>query len=221
MNYFDSTSWIYIVISYLVLLALSLPIFCVWLGMQWLLVPFIPVFPIVIYVSFYIQRMIRKNLLTEKVKQNINSRTVVLVTNFKWYEIDFHINASPTHYEIKELVKYLINFKEDFSFYLKPTREDIEKVMADKKVREVYFVGHGNSSEFQINNTDSLKYKEFDDEKYFKDFVHQIHCGTKYGKPLRHYTVPKNNWRYCFFVRKTTNERVITNYFKKLNKQFN
>lgn len=213
-NHFNFSYWLLIILFYLFLLAISLLIFSVWLDIQRILVPFVPLFPLVILASIDMQKIIRKNLVKEGVKQNVHSRTVVLATNFKWYEIDYYLNTSPTHNDVKELVKYLVQSKKDFSFYLKPSRKDIEDVMSDKKVREVYFLGHGNSWKFQINTMDLLKYKEFDDKKYYKDFVHQVHCGTKYGKPLRCYVVPKKNWKKCFFVREKIAEKYIVEYFR-------
>jgi hypothetical protein len=214
LNYYNSSDWISIVLSYFVLLAASLLIFCIWLEMQWFTIPFIPVFPLVVWVSSSVQRKIKKNLREKFVKQNIHSHIVVFVTNFSWYNVEYYLNTSPTHRSVAVIIEYLISLDNDFSFYLKPGRKDIESVMFDKNVREVYFLGHGNSREFQINATDSLKYKDFDNKKYFKDFVHQVHCGTKYGKPLRYYVVPKKNWKKCFFVRKTIAEKDILKYYK-------
>lgn len=206
--------WWLIIIFYLLALSCSLLIFCVWLEMQWFVVPFIPLFPLVIWASFSVQGKIKKILKKNLIKQNVFSKTVVIVTNFDWYNIEFYINTSPTHTDVLWMVKYLLKFRKEFSFYLKPTREDIENIMSDKKVREVYFLGHGNSSEFQISAVDSLEYKEFNNRKFSKNFVHQIHCGTKYGKPLRYYVVPKKNWGRCFFVRKEIAEKEIVGYFK-------
>lgn len=217
LSYFNY--WWLILIIYLIALFFSLLIFCFWLEMQWFIIPFIPVFPLVVWVSLSIQGKIKKILKKNIVKQNVLSKTVVIVTNFNWYDIEFYINTSPTHTDVFWVVKYLLKFRKDFSFYLKPTREDIENIMSDKKVREVYFLGHGNSSEFQMNAIESLKYKEFNNRKFFKDFVHQVHCGTKYGKPLRYYVVSKKNWGRCFFVRKPIAEKYIVEYFKnKINK---
>lgn len=218
--YFVNSHWHFsdlfkIFCLYFVLLAISFLIFYTWLGMQWFLIPFIPIFIIVFYLFYFIQRKIRKCLLKNGVKQNVRLCTVVIVTNFNWYNIEYYINASPTYNDVKIIVEYLLKYRKDFSFYLKPSKEDIDKVMSDSKVREVYFLGHGNSDKFQINVNEVLEYKNFNDKKYYKDFVHQVHCGSKNGRPLRYYIVPKKNWRKCFFFRKGINEEFIVNYFKR------
>ena len=212
--FYCSHFWWLALIFYLLALSSSLLLFCVWLEMQWFVVPFIPLFPLVIWVSFSTQKNIKNILKNNRVKQNIPTKTVVIVTNFNWYDIDFYINTSPTHNDVIWLVKYLLEFRKDFSFYLRPTKKDVETIMSNKKVREVYFLGHGSSSEFQISVTESINYKDFNNKKYFKDFVHQVHCGDKYGKPLRYYVVPKKNWKRCFFVRKKIAEKEIVEYFK-------
>ena len=67
-------------------------------------------------------------------------------------------------------------------------------------VREVYFVGHGGTDFFRLGTEEVLCYCRFNDrEKYGKDLVHQVHCGTASGKSLREYVVPEENWPKSFF----------------------
>ena len=209
-------NWPLSIAAYIFLLCISLLIFWYLLGFQYLLIPFVPILPILIIFSHWTLFDREKFLRKEKISQNVPRNTVVLFTHFDWFNIDYYINQTTTINDVKTIVKYLVKTKKEFSFYLKPTREIIEEVMLNKKVRQVYFVGHGSSDKFQIDASESLKYKEFNNKRYFKDFVHQIHCGTKYGKPLRKYVVSKDNWKKCFFVRKLITEKEIVAYFRNI-----
>ena len=122
--------------------------------------------------------------------------------------------------EIKPIVKYLKLINRDFSFYINVDFEDVEKIMSNKEIREVYFVGHGNSHVFELNTDNSLYYCDFNDEKYEKDFVHQIHCGTPDGKSLIDYVVPDKNKSKCFLIRKSIRTFDIKKEFKRRIKEF-
>lgn len=71
----------------------------------------------------------------------------------------------------------------------------------------------------QINTEDYLYYCDFNDpQKYGKEFIHQIHCGTPDGKSLIDYVVPKENQNKCFLFRKPINSFDIQKEFKKRTK---
>ncbi len=88
--------------------------------------------------------------------------------------------------------------------------------MVDKDIKEVYFVGHGDSHSFKLKGDKVLYYCDFNDPvKYGKEFVHQVHCGTSYGKSLIDYVVPKENRAKCFFFGKQINSNDIEKEFKR------
>lgn len=130
-----------------------------------------------------------------------------------WVKPNFFIN------EIAVLVKYLKTKKQDFSFYPSATLKDIEEIMRNKSIKEVYFFGHGSSHVFQLGTDDILYYCEFNDKRYGKEFVHQVHCGTKDGKSLVDYVVPEENKNGCFLIRKSISGPDIVKEFKKKIKE--
>ena len=213
VNYCNLTDWLYIIYAYILLLLLSIIIFHCICNFQIYIIPFIPIFPLVFYVSRSVSGDIKEYLNKKKINQDTHKSTVIIITHFNWYNLDYYINSPITLNSIKAIVEYLEKTKKVFSFYLKASRNDIENIMIDKKVNEVYFVGHGESDKFQINVESSIKYIEFNKKKYSKDYVHQIHCGSKKGVPLRYYVVPKSNWKLCYFRRETIREKIIVKYF--------
>ena len=58
----------------------------------------------------------------------------------------------------------------------------------------------GGTHFFRLSAEEILCYCAFNDSvKYAKNFVHQVHCGTSYGKSLIDYVVPEENRKKCFF----------------------
>jgi hypothetical protein len=91
--------------------------------------------------------------------------------------------------------------------------------MSNKRIKEVYFFGHGDSHVFQLNTDQFLYYCEFNNrEKYGKDFVHQVHCGDPYGKRLIDYVVSEENRVKCFFFNEPIDYFDIRKEFKKRTK---
>ena len=90
--------------------------------------------------------------------------------------------------------------------------------MSDKNIKEVYFFGHGSSHVFQLNTDDILYYCDYNNNKYGKEYVHQVHCGTKDGKSLVDYVVPEENKKGCFLIRKSINGFDIVKEFKRKTK---
>lgn len=151
-------------------------------------------------------------------KQNMPAEAVIVLGRYDWYKLDAWLRHNFLRSEIKSLIKYLQAKKQDFSFYPDANLNDIEKIMADKMIKEVYFVGHGDSHTFQLNTDDYLYYCDFNDSKYSKEFVHQVHCGTPDGKSLVDYVVSKENRPRCFFFRKSINSFDIEKEFKRRTK---
>lgn len=151
--------------------------------------------------------------------QNIPAETVVILGRSDWFKLDAWLRHNFLKSELKSLVKLLQSKRQKFSFYTKANYKDIEKVMADKNIKEVYFFGHGDSHIFQLNTEEVLYYCDFNDpKKYGKEFVHQIHCGDPDGKSLIDYVVPKENRAKCFFFRKPIHSDDIKNELERRTK---
>jgi hypothetical protein len=110
--------------------------------------------------------------------------------------------------------------EQDFSFYPDADFNDVEKIMSDKTIKEVYFLGHGDSHSFKLNTDEILYYCDFNDPKYSKEFVHQVHCGTPHGKSLIDYVVPEKNRNKCFLFRKPIDSLDVKKEFKKKMNEF-
>jgi len=152
-------------------------------------------------------------------KQNVPAEVVIILGQSDFFKLEAWVKPNFLKSEIVGLVKYLKAKNQDFSFYTKASLKDVEKIMSDKIIKEVYFFGHGDSHTFQLNTDEILYYCEFNDlEKYGKDFVHQVHCGTPYGKSLIDYVVPKENRSRCFLFRKTIRSADIEKEFKRMTK---
>ena len=183
-----------------------------YFGRQFLYIFVAPLMAITIpIIQFFIKRYIKQ------FKQNVPAEVVIILGHSDWTKLEAWVKPNSTVSELKFLVKYLRTKKQDFSFYPRASMEDVERIMADNKVREVYFFGHGSSHVFQLNTDDILYYCEFNNPKYGKDFVHQVHCGTPDGKSLVDYVVPDGNKNGCFLIRKPiTGQRIMKEFKQKI-----
>lgn len=155
----------------------------------------------------------------KRFKQNIPAEVVIILGQSDFFKLEAWIKPNFFQNEIAALVRYLNAKKQDFSFYPKSSIKDVEKIMSDKSAKEVYFFGHGDSHTFQLNTDEILYYCEFNNpEKYGKEFVHQVHCGTTYGKSLIDYVVPQKNKNKCFLFRRTIRSGDIEKEFKRRTK---
>ncbi len=135
----------------------------------------------------------------KRFKQNIPSQAVVVLAGADWTKLLAWLKPNFVIDDVKAVVNFLQNSDKDFSIYLGPTFDQVEAIMRDKMVKEVYFVGHGGSHFFRLNTEEILCYSAFNDPvKYGKEFIHQVHCGTGYGKRLIDYVVPEGNRAKCF-----------------------
>lgn len=139
----------------------------------------------------------------KRLKQNVPARTVIVLGHSDWRKLEAWIKPNYSFFELKALVNLLKKKGQDFSFYPKASVTDVEIIMKNDEIKEVYFMGHGNSHLFQLGTDDLLYYCEFKGGQYKKDFVHQIHCGTEHGKSLIDYVVPEQNRSGCFLIRKS------------------
>jgi len=152
----------------------------------------------------------------KKFKQNVPAESVIILGRYDWFKLDAWLRQNFLKSEVKSLVLYLEAKKQEFSFYPDATLTDVESIMSNKNIKEVYFMGHGDSHTFQLNTDEFLYYCEFNDpQKYGKEFVHQVHCGTPDGKSLIDYVVPRENRPQCFFFRRSINSFDIEKEFKQ------
>ena len=129
-----------------------------------------------------------------------------------WYKINF------TKYEIELIFKYLKMRGETFRIYQRATPEDVMLIMSDPTIQEIFFCGHGDSHVFCLSSDKTIFYCDFKgDLKYKKEFVHQVHCGTKNDadKRLIDYVVPEENRGQCFYFPKSITSRDIRKEFER------
>ncbi len=169
-----------------------------------------PVFMVAIPVQYFrAQRYLRE------FSQNQREEVVIVLGHPDWLRFDGW--NKPIFYtsELKSLVKYLKAKGQNFSFYPQANFADVEGIMGDSSVKEVYFFGHGNAHEFELATGQSLYYCDFNDPKFRKEFVHQVHCGDAQGKSLVDYVVPEINKSKCFLFRKPITAYHIIKEFKR------
>ncbi len=151
-------------------------------------------------------------------KQNVPAEVAVVLGHSDWFKFQAWVKLNVTRSELKCLIRCLEAKGQEFAFYPSATSIDVEEIMRNKSIREVYFVGHGDSHTFQLNTNDLLFYCEFNNPKYGKDFVHQVHCGSPHGKSLVDYVVPEDNRAKCFLFRKQIRVLTIERELKKREK---
>jgi len=178
---------------------------------------FSPILAIVFPIQNY---RLKKYLLN--FKQNIPTEVVIVLGHSDWFKLGAWLRNNFLKSEIAALVKCLHTKEQDFSFYPKASIEDVEKIMSNKSIKEVYFFGHGDSHTFQLNTDEYLYYCDFNNyQKYGKEFAHQVHCGTPDGKRLIDYVVPEGNRTKCFFFNKSINSFDIKKEFKRMTEEVN
>ena len=151
-------------------------------------------------------------------RRDTPAEAVIFLAYPNWLTLEGWIKPNFTCGEIKTLVGYLKARGLDFSFYARATLDDVKKVMRDPAVREVGFFGHGNSHAFALSNDLTVYYCDYNDDRCAKRQVHQLHCGTREGKSLVDYVVPKVNHASCYFVRKTVTGIDIIKWLKQKTK---
>jgi len=148
---------------------------------------------------------------------NARNEAVIVLPSVDWHNPLAWFKPNSHMYEIEAILRFAQRRKKTFSVSIGPSFDEVERIMAEKSVKEVYFVGHGGSHCFRLGTTEILCYCAFNDPvKYAKDFVHQVHCGTSYGKSLINYVVPQENREKCFFIPKEINSYDIVSKFKEL-----
>lgn len=175
----------------------------------------VPYFFVLLTGAFYLEISdIKKEL--RKYTQNKHTEVVIILTNMTWFEPDSFKDTSFISSDIKAIATYLKKKKQDFSFFTQASLVDVEKIMTDKNVKEVYFVGHGDTEKFKLSSRENVYYSQFDDfDKYHKEYVHQLHCGSSGGKRLIDYVVPKENHNGCIFFSRKIVTKDIEKEFKR------
>lgn len=179
-----------------------------------------PLFPIAFWVQNEEQKKIKKHL--SNFNQNIPASAVVILAHYDRYHVKYGMKPNYDFVNIKAIVEYLKETRvNDFSFYTEALRSDVELIMSNQKVKEVLFVGHGDSHLFVLSLDEDIYYCDFNNPKYAKDFVHQVHCGDKSGKNRRliDYVVREENRGKCFYFEKTIRTKQITKWFKERTKE--
>lgn len=172
-----------------------------------------------VFVIFYPLNSLQTNKFLKKVPLNTPCHTVVVLAHSNWRKLEAWIKPNFIVSEIKLLHEYLIKKGDDFSFYPKAALEDVDMIMSNHAIKDVYFYGHGTSHVFQLGTGEILYYCEFNNGKYKKDFVHQMHCGTEDGKSLVDYVVPEQNKKQCFWVKNSITGLYIEKVIKKKIKE--
>jgi hypothetical protein len=168
-------------------------------------------------VFLYMEDFRGRRLLAKECRQNVPSEAVIILPGvdwrdpFAWVKANFHLD------DIKTVLEFARGKGKPVSFYAGPSFGEVKDIMADKTVKEVYFVGHGGTDFFRLGTEEVLCYGIFNDpEKYGKEFVHQVHCGTLYGKSLIRCVVPEENRKKCFFHPGKINSYFIEKEFSML-----
>jgi len=182
----------------------------IYFGPKFLLFFFAPMLAVIQpFQNYFSKRYLRA------FKQNELAEVVIVLGKSNWFKLESWIKHNYLKSELESLVHSIKADGKDFSFYPDANLVDVEKIMIDKNVKEVYFLGHGSSHTFQLSPDEILYYCDFNDPKYSKEYVHQVHCGTWHGKSLIDYVVPEKNKTKCFIFRKPINSFDIQKEFKK------
>lgn len=181
-----------------------------YFGLQFLLILIAPVFALTLPIQTYLVRRYLRQF-----RQNSAAPVVVVLGHPDWTKLEAWVKPIFSKTEIKALVSYLKARKQDFSFYPDACLADVQEIMRDERIKEVYFFGHGNSHSFQLGTEEILYYCDFGGSAYAKDFVHQVHCGDPHGKSLVDYVVPEGNRADCFFFPKPITGAQIVKEFKR------
>ena len=130
----------------------------------------------------------------KKIKMNKSTHAVIIVgeNNPKnlWYLCNPNYSL-----EILTIIDYLKLKGNEFSVNIIKEKEDLDKIMFDKNVKEIYLLGHGRRHSFKLKDGEVIDYCRYKD--CTKDFVFQLHCNHDGGESLAEYVVPEKNKSIC------------------------
>ena len=143
--YIGISTWsIRAVISTYLLFAIIIGLIYFW--REILIFLFSPVF-LVLWITHNL--LVKRYLKKQNFKQNVPAETVVFLGHSNWFLLDGWLTPIFFLSEIKQLVATMKAEKRDFSFYPNAHIADVENIMSDKNITEVYFYGHGSTHAFR------------------------------------------------------------------------
>lgn len=147
------------------------------------------------FINFLITEIILRILLFHTPK-GYPAETVVVIGKNEYFKPSFWY-APNYDTDLLLIIHYLKQLGKPFSMYYDISIETLDEIMANSDIRTVYFVGHGRRHGFMIDRKTVVDYCRYNDEKYKKDFVYQIHCNQGGGTSLVEYVVPNENQKEC------------------------
>ncbi|MDD3976470.1 MAG: hypothetical protein WCY27_04085 [archaeon] len=132
----------------------------------------------------------------KSIKINKPANTVIIIGQINFNKISYWITPN-YDLDLLLIINYLRLKNTDFSIYRNVTVNILDAIMLNRKIKNVYLLGHGMRHGFKIDSDIILNYCRYDNTKYKKDYVYQIHCNNGYGKSLVEYVVPKKNQKDC------------------------
>ncbi|MFH0874777.1 MAG: hypothetical protein V1859_02480 [archaeon] len=145
-------------------------------------------------------------------KKNTPAKTVVVIgkTDYKrpsyWFNPNFEL-------DLILVLKYLKEKNEDYAIYNEINQATLDEIMENKHIRTVYLFGHGRRHGFVIDSNTIADYCRYDNPKYAKDYVYQIHCNQGGGKSLVEYVVAPENREACLPEHGYMSSQSITEMF--------
>lgn len=131
-----------------------------------------------------------------KIKKSTSSKTVVVTGKSEYRSPSFWF--SPNYgLELIFLLEYLKLKDEDFSIYKNVDLETLDAIMSNKNISTVYLFGHGRTHGFAIDSNTVVDYCRYNDPRYEKQYVYQIHCNPQKGTSLVEYVVDEKNKNEC------------------------
>jgi len=130
------------------------------------------------------------------IPQNIPVETVVVIGKNEYRKPSFWL-APNYDTDLLLLVRYLRLLGKPFSVYYNVSIEKLDEIMGNKDIRIVYLVGHGRRHSYCIDGKTSVDYCRYQDPKFSKDYVYQLHCNGGGGVSLIEYVVPKEHQEEC------------------------
>ncbi len=130
------------------------------------------------------------------IKKNMPSKTVIVIGKCEYKSPNFWF-APNYDLDLLFLVKYLKLKDEDFSIYKNVDIETLDGIMSNENIKSVYLFGHGRRHGFGIDSNTVVDYCRYNDPKYKKDYVYQIHCNHQKGNSLVEYVVDEKNRKEC------------------------
>lgn len=145
--------------------------------------------------TFWITELVLFLHLRNVSKSKVES-TVIIIGKNEYLKPSFWLNPN---YDIDLLFikKYLRMKKEMFSVFKDVSLTQLDEIMKNKNIRIIYLVGHGRRHGFVLNTKTVVDYCRYNNKKFEKEFVYQIHCNQWGGKSLVEYVVTKENRDIC------------------------